>query len=183
VVAGDFNAGTRNEAVVSNFKSYLSDASIPTDAESGGSANTNEPRNKPYDYILPTPALQAHHTNSNVGGRSFPNGLVFDSRVFTPLAAVSPILVGDSTNAQHMAVIKDYQFVSSSVVYTESDRPVVSTSGDAVLRWSGDLAAYTVQWSADLIHWDEGIAVSGNGGAFAFTNTFSPPIFFRLKLP
>jgi hypothetical protein len=40
-----------------------------------------------------------------------PNGLVFDTRVFTPLSSAPPALVGDSDPAdgmQHMAVVKDY---------------------------------------------------------------------------
>jgi hypothetical protein len=46
-----------------------------------------------------------------IGAASFPSGLVFDSRVYTPLADVSPIQLGDSAavNMQHMAVVRDIQ--------------------------------------------------------------------------
>ena len=43
IVAGDFNTGSRSEAAVTTFKTFLSDSPIPTDAESGGDADTNEP--------------------------------------------------------------------------------------------------------------------------------------------
>src|SRR5262249_50065867 len=41
---------------------------------------------------------------------TLPNGLVFDSAVYTPLSDVSPVTSGDShvTGMQHMAVVKDF---------------------------------------------------------------------------
>jgi len=47
-----------------------------------------------------------------LGGRSYANGIVFDSRVFTPLSAVVPVLAGDSGafQMQHMAVMRTYDF-------------------------------------------------------------------------
>jgi hypothetical protein len=46
---------------------------------------------------------------TTIGTSSFTNGLVFDSRVYTPLADVSPVLMSDSAamNMQHMAVVRD----------------------------------------------------------------------------
>ena len=43
-------------------------------------------------------------------GNSFAHGLVFDSRVYTPLSDVSPVLASDSaaSGMQHMAVVRDY---------------------------------------------------------------------------
>lgn len=45
-----------------------------------------------------------------IGANSFPNGLVFDSRVYTPIDDVAPCLATDSaaTNMQHMAIVKDF---------------------------------------------------------------------------
>ncbi|HWH72408.1 MAG TPA: endonuclease/exonuclease/phosphatase family protein, partial [Candidatus Sulfotelmatobacter sp.] len=104
VIAGDFNTANRSESAITTFKTFLSDSPIPTDAESGGDADTNEPRNKPYDYVLPSYSLATMLTNCVLGSHSFANGLVFDSRVYTPLSDVAPVQAGDSTNAQHMAV-------------------------------------------------------------------------------
>src|SRR5205814_407560 len=108
IVAGDFNTDSRSEAAVSTFKTFLSDNPIPSDAESGGDPDTNDPRSKPYDYVLPSFAMTNALTNVVFASHSFSNGLVFDSRVYTPLADVSPVLQTDSSNAQHMAVLKDF---------------------------------------------------------------------------
>jgi hypothetical protein len=43
-----------------------------------------------------------------VGGEAFPDGLVFDSRAFSPLSAVAPVLVNDSSTFQHMGVVREF---------------------------------------------------------------------------
>jgi endonuclease/exonuclease/phosphatase family metal-dependent hydrolase len=111
VVAGDLNVDSRSEAAVTTFKSFLSDNPIPTDAQTGGDADTNEPRNKPYDYVLPSFSFTNLMIASAFPSHSFSNGLVFDSRAYTPLSDVAPVQPGDSTNAQHMAVLKDFKIV------------------------------------------------------------------------
>lgn len=111
VVAGDFNTSTRSEDAIGTFKTFLSDSPIPTDSVSGGDPDSNEPRNKPYDYVLPSFNLAASLTSVVFPHYTFPNGLVFDSRVFTATGALddfSPVQQADSGNAQHMAVIKDF---------------------------------------------------------------------------
>jgi len=108
VIAGDFNADSRTEAVVTTLASICPDSPIPTDAETGGDYDSNANRNKPYDYVLASPSLTNYLTNVVFPSHSFPKGLVFDSRVYTPLSDVSPIVVGDSGQGQHMAVLKDF---------------------------------------------------------------------------
>src|SRR4029079_15990474 len=110
-VAGDFNVDSRSQAAMTTFKTFLSDGPIPTDAQSGGDPDTNEPRNKPYDYVLPSFSFTNLLTASVFPSHSFSNGLVFDSRVYTPLSDVAPVQFGDSSNAQHMAVLKDFNIV------------------------------------------------------------------------
>jgi hypothetical protein len=46
-----------------------------------------------------------------IAGKTFPNGLVFDSRVFTPLEGLAPIQKADSAaaNMQHMAIVRDFR--------------------------------------------------------------------------
>ena len=93
---------------MSTFGSFLSDNPIPTDAESGGNSNTSINRNHPHDYVLPSFSFTNLMTASAFPSHSFSNGLVFDSRVYTPLSDVTPAQFGDSSNAQHMAVSKVY---------------------------------------------------------------------------
>ena len=108
-LAGDFNTGSRTESCVSKFSSvFVTSGPYPTDAS--GNANTNANRNKPYDWVLANGKLNGLATPVTIGSASFTNGLVFDSRVFTPLTNVSPVRSTDSaaTNMQHMAVVRDF---------------------------------------------------------------------------
>jgi hypothetical protein len=45
-----------------------------------------------------------------IGQSTYADGIVFDSRVYDPLAEVAPVLFGDSgaVNMQHMAVARDF---------------------------------------------------------------------------
>ena len=80
---------------------------VPVDQN--GESDTNEPRNKPYDWVMPNGPLEQLHQSITVGGLDFPNGLVFDTRLWNPPPA--PALQGDSGPAQmqHMAVMKSYR--------------------------------------------------------------------------
>jgi endonuclease/exonuclease/phosphatase family metal-dependent hydrolase len=111
VVAGDFNTDTRTEPAMVTLGSLLSDSPIPTDAEAGGNPNTSINRNHPHDYVLPSFSFTNLMTASVFPSHSFSNGLVFDSRVYIPLSDVAPVQFGDSSNAQHMAVSKDFNIV------------------------------------------------------------------------
>jgi endonuclease/exonuclease/phosphatase family metal-dependent hydrolase len=106
VVAGDFNTDSRTESCMTTFDSYLSDYPIP--ADNNGNSDTSENRDEPHDYVLPSFSFTNLETASIFPSHTFPNGLVFDSTVYTPLSDVPPIQFGDSTNAQHMAVLKDF---------------------------------------------------------------------------
>ena len=106
VVAGDFNADPRTEACITTFNGYLTDFPIPVDQD--GNSNTSANRSTPHDYVLPSLTLTNFETSTVLPSHSFPDGLVFDSRVYTPLTDVPPVLLADSGNAQHMAVMKDF---------------------------------------------------------------------------
>ncbi len=106
VVAGDFNADPRTEACITTFGGYLTDNPIPVD--NNGNSDTSMNRNTPHDYVLPSLTLTNVETATVLPSHSFPNGLVFDSRVYTPLTDVSPVQSADSGLAQHMAVMKDF---------------------------------------------------------------------------
>lgn len=106
VVAGDFNTDSRTESAMTTFKTFLSDNPVP--ADNNGNSDTSQNRNHPHDYVLPSFAFTNVETATVFPSHSFTNGLVFDSTVYTPLSDVAPVQFGDSTNAQHMAVMKDF---------------------------------------------------------------------------
>jgi endonuclease/exonuclease/phosphatase family metal-dependent hydrolase len=109
VLGGDFNTRSRDEACVKTLASYFHDPELDP-ADQAGDGNTNANRNRPYDWVLADAELQATTTPVKIGGAEFPGGLVFDSRVFTPLSDVPPVQASDSAapNMQHMAVVRDF---------------------------------------------------------------------------
>jgi len=110
VVGGDFNTDNRNEPCLATLDELV-DAKNSHAADGAGKENTNAPRSKPYDWVVGSPNLIDHQVPTVIGANTFTNGLVFDSRVFTPLTDVAPIQAGDSavTGMQHMAVVKDFK--------------------------------------------------------------------------
>ena len=104
------NTDSRTEAAIGTFKTFLSDNPVATDAVSGGDDTTNANRNKPHDYLFPSFSLTNYQTAVAFSSQSFPKGLVFDSRVYSPLSDVSPVQSGDSgvTGMQHMPIVKDF---------------------------------------------------------------------------
>ncbi len=109
VVAGDFNAGVRSESCVTTWNGYLSDLPVPKDKN--GVPDTNAGRTSEHDYVLLSLTLTNYGTATAFPTLSYPNGLVFDSRLYTAVelsANFPPVLAADSGNAQHMAVIKDF---------------------------------------------------------------------------
>ncbi len=109
VVAGDFNTTSRDEPCIATLGAVLS-VSGPYPADAAGNDHTNANRTKPYDWVLPSAALRAFEVPVVLGGQVFTSGLVFDSRVFTPLSAVAPAQANDSgaDGMQHMAVVREF---------------------------------------------------------------------------
>ena len=109
VLAGDLNQASRNESALAVLTTVFSDALIPTDQL--GDPDTNIPRSRPYDYVLPNPALESAHRPLSFGGSSFPNGLVFDSRMWDPPPA--PVRPNDSAEigVQHLGVLKLFALI------------------------------------------------------------------------
>lgn len=108
-LGGDFNTDNRSESCISTFSAIVNTAApYPVDRNNNG--NTNASRAKPYDWMLVDSDLHALRTALVVGSSSFTNGLVFDSRVYSPLSEVAPVQSGDSgaTAMQHMAVVRDF---------------------------------------------------------------------------
>ena len=126
IVAGDFNAGSRTEGSITTFNGYLTDAPIPVD--NNGNSFTSMNRNSPHDFVLPSLALTNFETATVFPTLNYPNGLVFDSRVYTSgtqLADNFPsVQLADSGLAQHMAVMKDFSIPSDG---TNVIAPVITS--------------------------------------------------------
>ena len=109
VLGGDFNTDTTDEAVITDLSSVVV-TSFARPSDQTGNAFTSINRNRPHDWVLAGPSLHARAIPTTIGASSYANGLVFDSRVYTPLSEVAPVMVGDSaaTGMQHMPVIRDF---------------------------------------------------------------------------
>jgi hypothetical protein len=186
VVAGDCNLYSTTEACYTTMTSYLVDTPVPTDSTSGGDADTNENRNERYDYVFPSASLAALQVPSVLGSHTFNNGLVFDSRVYTPLSEVAPVQSTDSsaTGMQHMGVIKDFR-----VTYSVADTitaPQLSLTSPTILTWQGQPnTTYTVQISTDLLTWPVTFPATSSTTDFSFTNQSPDPAqtFYRVTYP
>lgn len=108
VLGGDFNSQSDTDPSLVELDAIFSRTHVPTDQACNPATNSN--RTKPYDHVLANALLDARRLPALVGAQSFLNGLVVDTRVFSPLSALSPAEVGDSgsVNMQHMAVACDF---------------------------------------------------------------------------
>jgi hypothetical protein len=110
LIGGDGNTFSQTEACLLTLSAVV-DVSSPWPRDEWGNANTNFGRSSPYDWVKAEPELEALEVPVTMGSLSFPDGLVFDSRVFSDLFLVAPVQSGDSgvTGMQHMAVIRSFQ--------------------------------------------------------------------------
>ena len=108
-IGGDFNTGSRDEAAVNTLRSVVVTTNPPP-LDCNGKSGTNASRAKPYDWVLADGDLDAYKTATVIGTRTFPTGLVADTRTHSPLAEISPARAGDSgaTNMQHMGIVRDF---------------------------------------------------------------------------
>ena len=96
-IGGDFNTDATTEAALVELANVVVvSPPIPVDQE--GNSNTSTNRNRPHDWLLASPSLDAQKVTVWVGSSLYPSGLVFDSRVYTPLAEVAPVLATDSAS-------------------------------------------------------------------------------------
>ena len=112
VIGGDFNTKVRDEPCILTLAQIV-DTAAPYPVDNLGNDKTNGPRTRAYDWLLPNAPLRALETGVIVGAQTFADGLVLDSRVYTPLVDVAPVMMSDSddappNNMQHMAVVKDF---------------------------------------------------------------------------
>jgi endonuclease/exonuclease/phosphatase family metal-dependent hydrolase len=109
VVGGDLNTSSRTEAAITTLGAVVRTAG-PHPADGNNNQNTNASRSNPYDWVLADADLALLQVPVTIGDAGYSAGLVFDSRVFSPLSDVPPVLAGDSAapSMQHMAVVKDF---------------------------------------------------------------------------
>jgi endonuclease/exonuclease/phosphatase family metal-dependent hydrolase len=109
VLGGDLNTDVENEQTLATIGAIAVTTS-PWPVDQNANNRTNASRAKPYDWVVANPLFDAKKTTLSIGASTYPNGLVLDSRVYTPLTEVPPVLVTDSaaTNMQHMAVARDF---------------------------------------------------------------------------
>lgn len=190
VVAGDLNTDSRSEQALSTFKTFLSDSPIPHDGTASADPDTNAttPRNKPYDYVLPSFNLSSNQVPTVLGSRTFNNGLVFDSRVYTPLSEVSPVQLGDSGvfQMQHMGVLKDFRISFTVTNLVTVPQPVLEMVSTSLISWQGlSGLTYTVESSVNLSNWFTAGSAFSTTTNFSFINTFptTDTRFFRVTYP
>ena len=105
VLCGDFNVRSRKAEALAVLTEWFVDDRHP--ADQNGNPNTNANRNRPYDFVLPNPALAPLHAPTVLAGVSFPDGAVFDSRLWNP--PPPPAEWDDSSlDMQHMPVMKTF---------------------------------------------------------------------------
>lgn len=112
VIGGDFNTQDRNEEVLEILRRVV-EVEPPFPDDGRGDGDTNSSRRKPYDWVLVDADLESFEVPVQIGSRSFENGLVFDSRIFSQQQLdknFSPVLQDDSgaPEMQHMAVVRDF---------------------------------------------------------------------------
>lgn len=109
IVGGDLNTRAADEPALLRLRGRVVVPARPPVC-TFGLAGTNSPRNRPYDWILAAPALEALAVPLKLADRRFTHGLVLDSRTFEPLDRIAPVRREDSAlpMMQHMAVAREF---------------------------------------------------------------------------
>jgi len=173
IVAGDMNIYSESEGAVVTFATFLSDSLVP--ADQNGDSDTNSNRNERYDRVLMSFSLTNVLIPVAMPSRTYPNGLVFDSRVYTSLTDVPPVVFGDSAadQMQHMAVVRDFNITLAAA--TRALPPVLTNLTIVADHFSFEVIGsvgsnYLVQAATDLVasNW---ISLRTNAAPFTFVET------------
>ncbi len=106
VLCGDLNTSGRETGVMAVLGRIFDLVRVPADQR--GNPNTNTPRTHPYDVVLPNRALARYEVPTILAGQTFPDGLVFDTRLWA--RPPPPARRGDSdSNLQHLPVLKTFR--------------------------------------------------------------------------
>jgi len=174
LLGGDFNTYSISESCLSTLGSLLTTAA-PYPVDQVGDSDTNASRGEHYDWVLAEPELDALEIPVQIGSLSFTNGLVFDSRVFSPLSSVSPVLSADSgaTNMQHMAVVRAFAVPAAEMltVTASSSNTALVPNSNIVLSGTGTSRTVTVTPVANQTG-TATITVTGGDGTATASDTF-----------
>ncbi len=185
VVAGDLNTYNTNEAAIQVFNTFLKTS--PDAVDNFGDPDTNAGRSAPYDHVYASYTFSTNQVATVIGAANYPNGLVFDSRVFIPLSEVSPVQPGDSgvTGMQHMAVLKDFRISYQVTNQVSVSPPLLTLQPPNRLQWSAPSnLVFQVETSATLSAWASAGSPTAFGTNYTFTNVSTAPLlFFRLRYP
>jgi len=174
LLGGDFNTYSTTESCLTTLSALLTTAA-PYPVDQSGDADTNASRGEHYDWVLAESELDGLETPVKIGTVSFANGLVFDSRKFTPLSSVDPVLPGDSgaSNMQHMAVVRAFAVPALELltVTASSGNPTLVPNANIVVSGSGVSRTVTVTPVANQTG-TATITVTGGDGVSTASDTF-----------
>ena len=174
LIGGDCNTYSYIEACLGTLGEIV-DVSAPRPVDQAGDADTNSGRSSPYDWVLAEPELDDLETPVQIGALSFANGLVFDSRVFSPLSSVSPVLSTDSgaTNMQHMAVVRAFAVPAAEMltVTASSSNPALVPNSNIVVSGTGTSRTVTVT-PVENQTGTTTITITGGDGTSTASDTF-----------
>lgn len=112
VLGGDFNTDTTDDVLFGELDDVFR-VTEPYPVDNLDNPHTNENRTKRYDWVLADPGLDALEIPVVIAAQTFEDGLVVDTRVYTPLSDIAPARLMDSDQSvvmQHMAVVRDFAF-------------------------------------------------------------------------
>lgn len=158
VIGGDFNSDSRTETALNTLGQLVTIGTAwPVDRKNN--SNTNLSRAKPYDGVYAGKGLHALQTATVIGGSTFPNGLVADTREYVPISEIAPALATDSvaTNMQHMAVIRDFQ------IPIPPDPPVLEWLSGTVLTENPRQAQLTFRSTTEATYEVQGSSTLAGG--------------------
>ena len=174
LLGGDFNTYSTSESCLTTLSALLT-TTAPYPVDQAGDADTNASRAEHYDWVLAESELDSLETPVKIGALSFANGLVFDSRKFTPLSSVDPVLAGDSaaSNMQHMAVVRAFAVPALELltVTASSGNPTLVPNANIVVSGSGVSRTVTVTPAANQTG-TATITVTGGDGVSTASDTF-----------
>ena len=188
VIGGDLNTGSRTEAAFSTLAEVVRTAG-PHPADKNGNTNTNAGRNRPYDHVLVDNDLYAYQTPVVIGGSVFANGLVVDTRVYTPLSEIAPALSGDSaaSGMQHMAIIKDFlipgDVATLALTAPNGGERWAAGSVQAITWTSSGVSQVKLEYTLNGSTWSTLVAsTSAAAGSYAWTVPSSASTSARVRI-
>ena len=174
LIGGDCNTYSYTEACLVTLGGIV-DVSAPRPVDQSGDPDTNSGRSSPYDWVLAEPELDGLETPVKIESLTFANGLVFDSRVFSPLSSVSPVLSTDSaaTNMQHMAIVRAFSVPAAEMltVTVSSSNTALVPNSNIVVSGSGVSRTVAVTPVANQTG-TATITVTGGDGVSTASDTF-----------